>query len=141
MSNIQVPVAMYSLSREEAEQVEMQFYVKRNGNTLYFCYSYPEYGQEYIQNTWIVDPTPIYQPTIFVRWGKDNEMEIPRRDLQTFKEQLGLADNDIWVVSESSETVFSIHEIADEGKERYFNYPSSLIKDVIERRTFSTRSY
>jgi len=136
MSRIQTPVQVLALSRKEKEHVVMLFYVKRDRDTLFFCYAYPEYGQEYIQNTWIIDPTPIYQPTILVRWGEDNELEIPKRDFQTFKKQLGLADSDVWVVSESSETVFSIHEISDEGKELYFNYPSSLIIDKINSRTF-----
>src|SRR3990167_7887351 len=103
MSRIQTPVQVLALSRKEKEHVVMLFYVKRDRDTLFFCYAYPEYGQEYIQNTWIIDPTPIYQPTILVRWGEDNELEIPKRDFQTFKKQLGLADSDVWVVSESSE--------------------------------------
>ena len=136
MSRIQVPVQVLTLSREERERVAMSFYVKRDGDTLFFCYAYPEYGQEYIQKTWDVDPTPIYQPTIKVHYRDNEEIVIPKRDYQTFKQQLCLSDNEVWVVGESSETVFSIREISDEGKERYFNYPSSLIIDKINSRTF-----
>ena len=138
MSTIQVPVAVLALSRSERENTRLEFYVKRDGDVLYFCYAYPDFGQEYIQKTWIVDPHPIYQPTILVRYGENNEIEIPKRNLRIFKEQLGLSDDDVWIVSESSETVFSIKEILDNGKIRYMDYPGNLIKNEIKSRTFST---
>lgn len=137
MSTIQVPVAVLALSRSERENTRLEFYVKRDGDVLYFCYAYPDFGQEYIQKTWIVDPHPIYQPTILVRYGDNGEREILKRNLRIFKEQLGLSDDDIWIVSESSETVFSIKEILDNGKIKYMDYPSYIIKNEIESRTFS----
>ena len=139
MSIIQVPVAVRALSKSEREGVRMEFYVKRDGDVLYFCYAYPDFGQEYIQKTWIVDPHPIYQPTILVRYhdGAD-EIVIPKRNLRIFLEQLGLSNDDVWIVSQSSEIVFSIEEILDNGKTKYMDYPSDFIKNEIKSRTFST---
>ena len=142
--SIQYPQELRNMTHDERERVVMNFYVRVEENTLYFCYTYPQFGsKEYIQKTWEVNPEPKKSRIIKVTYYsyRNDEYrteEIPEIAYNGMKKYHGLDDKDVTLLDEWYETVFEINETDDEGNKRVFSFPKELIKHEIEYRTFES---
>lgn len=143
--SFQYPDEVMELSYDDRCNVRINFFVKPVRNTLYFCYSYPDFGNKtFVQNIWTVNPSPKRLEWIKVRYysnryKKDVEEATPRMNLGQLKEYHKVSPGRLDIVDSWYETVFDVTVTNPESNEvKTVLKTKDMMEWEIKHRTFES---